>query len=229
MLKKSHCIPGGAFLVLGKTERKKSTGMARIDDYIESRRIAVERLREDSFADILSRSGFEKADQNRFRVSFLNRTYLVNFPEFEFLDDSEKTKEVSIQEQILILHYMASPTYAGSTGNWISYREISGASFYFSTFVKRAIDPLKKVFGQDIFKLAKPAETIQGQWIDTGDAGYEFQIFPKVAMQLILWGGDDEFSPEANIIFNDTIGEMLSPEDVAWVAGMLVYRLIALA
>ncbi len=46
---------------------------------------------------------------------------------------------------------------------------------------------------------------------------------------LILWEGDDEFPPEANIIFNDTIGEVLSPEDVAWMAGMLVYRLIALA
>lgn len=216
-------------MVLTKTDKEESTGMARIDDYIESRRIAVEGLRNDSFADILSRSGFAKADQNLFRVSFLNRTYLVNFPEFEFLDESEKTEEIPIQEQILILHYMISPTYVGSTGNWISYREIPGASFYFSTFVKRAIDPLKKVFGQDISKLAKPAETIQGQWIDAGDAGYEFQIFPKVAMQLILWEGDDEFPPEANIIFNDTIGEILSPEDVAWMAGMLVYRLIALA
>jgi len=203
--------------------------LARIDDYIESRRIAVESLRNDSFGDLLNRSGFVKADQNRFRVSFLNRKYLVNFPEFEFLDESEKTREVPIQEQILILHYMTSQTGAGSTGNWISYREIPGASFYFSTFVKRAIDPLIKVFGQDISKLARSAETIQGLWIDAGDAGYEFQIFPKVAMQLILWEGDDEFPPEANIIFSNSIGEMLSPEDVAWMAGMLVYRLIALA
>jgi len=59
--------------------------MARIDDYIESRKIAVEKLRNDSFLDILIRSGFTKADQDRFRISFLNRTYLANFPEFEFL------------------------------------------------------------------------------------------------------------------------------------------------
>lgn len=203
--------------------------MARIDDYIESRKIAVEKLRNDSFLDILSRSGFTKADQDRFRISFLNRTYLANFPEFEFLDEADKTQEVPIQEQILILHYMASQTGAGPRGNWISYRDIPRASFYFSTFVKRAIDPLKKVFGQDISKLENPAETIQGQSIHTGDAAYEFQIFPKVAIQLILWEGDDEFPPEANIIFNDTIGEMLSPEDVAWMASMLVYRLITLA
>lgn len=203
--------------------------MARIDDYIESKKIAVENLRNDSFSDIVKRSGFSKADQERFRISFLNRTYLANFPEFEFLDEADRTREVPIQEQILILHYMMSQTGAGPTDNWISFREIPGASFYFSTFVKRAIDPLKKLFGQDISKLERPAETIRGQSLHIGDVAYRFQIFPKVAIQVILWEGDDEFPPEANIIFNDNIGEILSPEDVAWMAGMLVYRLIALS
>jgi hypothetical protein len=48
-------------------------------------------------------------------------------------------------------------------------------------------------------------------------------------LQIILWEGDEEFSPEANILFYDTIGDILSPEDFAWLAGMLVYRLMALA
>jgi hypothetical protein len=46
---------------------------------------------------------------------------------------------------------------------------------------------------------------------------------------MILWIGDDEFPPEANILFDQTIGDFLSPEDVAWLAGMVVYRLIALS
>ncbi len=63
----------------------------------------------------------------------------------------------------------------------------------------------------------------------TEDVGFEFKVFPKVTLQLILWEGDDEFSTEANILFDETIGEILSPEDVAWLSGMLVYRLIALS
>ena len=48
-------------------------------------------------------------------------------------------------------------------------------------------------------------------------------------VRLILHAGDEEFPAEANILFDRSIGRMLSPEDVAWMAGMLVYRLIALS
>jgi len=85
------------------------------------------------------------------------------------------------------------------------------------------------VFGRNIPGLSKAANNINGKAIDIGDVGFEFKFFPKVPLQLILWEGDDEFSPEANILFDETIGEILSPEDVAWLSGMLVYRLIALS
>jgi hypothetical protein len=54
-------------------------------------------------------------------------------------------------------------------------------------------------------------------------------MLPAVPLQLILWEGDDEFPAEANILFDKTIGRILSPEDIAWLAGMVVYRLMALA
>jgi hypothetical protein len=50
-----------------------------------------------------------------------------------------------------------------------------------------------------------------------------------VPVRIILYAGDAEFAPEANILFDRSIGGMLSPEDIAWLAGMLVYRLIGLS
>ncbi|MBW2591755.1 MAG: DUF3786 domain-containing protein, partial [Deltaproteobacteria bacterium] len=73
------------------------------------------------------------------------------------------------------------------------------------------------------------ALALKGTAIEPGDAGFEFSILPKTPMQLILWEGDDEFPAEANILFDKTAGEILSPEDAAWLAGMLVYRLIAIS
>jgi len=52
---------------------------------------------------------------------------------------------------------------------------------------------------------------------------------PNVPVRLILWAGDDEFPAAANILFDQNIGGILSPEDIAWLSGMLVYRLIALS
>jgi hypothetical protein len=201
----------------------------RIDDYINARKLAVEKLSPESFETIAERSGFEPSDGQSLKIPFLDRIYLVSYPQFEFTDKVNSVKEVPIQEQVLILHYLMAPVTPELTGHWVSYREIPGASFYFGAFVKRAVDPLKKVFGQNISGFSQAANILQAQKVDNGDAGFEFRVLPAVPLQLILWEGDDEFPAEANILFDQTIGQILSPEDVAWLAGMVVYRLIALS
>jgi len=202
--------------------------MPRIDDYINARKLAVEKLSRDSFEDILKRSGFASSEANLFHIPFLDRIYQVDYPQFEFKEQVQSEKEIPIQEQVLILHYMTAPEIPPATGHWISYREIPGASFYFSAFVKRAVEPLKKVFGQNIAGFSRAAAKLHAKKIKNGDAGFEFNVLPAVPLQLILWTGDEEFPAEANILFDNTIGQILLPEDVAWLAGMVVYRLIAL-
>jgi hypothetical protein len=203
--------------------------MPRIDDYIKARKIAVESLSKESFDVILKRSGFASTGENTLEVGFLNRKYRVCYPGFEFEDQTKADQEIALQEQILILHYLLSAGNQPLTGRWISYREIPGASFYFSAFVKRAIEPLKEVFGRNVSALSKAAEPLRGETIEAGDVGFEFDVLPKVPLQLIVYTGDEEFPAEANILFDENIGHILSPEDVARLAGMLVYRLISIS
>jgi len=203
--------------------------MPRIDDYINARKIAIEALAPLPFEDILQRSGFESPSENRFQIPFLDRTYRVSYPRFEFRDQFEGDKEIPLQEQVLILHYMMAPAMPALTGQWIAYREIPGAAFYFDAFVKRAVKPLKKVFGDNLDAFARAAQKLHLQKIESGDLGFECRVLPGIPLQLILWGTDDEFPAEANILFDKNIGHILSPEDVAWLAGMVVYRLMALA
>lgn len=203
--------------------------MARVDDYINAKKIATEKLSGEPPDEISKRSGYGSFEKNRFRIPFLNRVYIVSWPGFEFTDESDAKKDVPLQEQILILHYLAAKGENRLSGRWISFREIPGAAFYYSAFVKRAVDPLKKTFGKKAGLFVKAAGELGGKAIDAGNAGFEFGLFPCVSLQLILWEGDEEFAPEANILFYDTIGYIFSPEDVAWLSGMLVYRLMAMA
>ena len=203
--------------------------MPRIDDYKQARALAVEKLAAEPFAGIQERSGFESPDEGIFRIPFLGRTYFVRYPGFRFEVEGDPDGEVPLQEQVLILHYMMGDPQRKPTGNWIAYREIPGAAFYFGAFVKRAIAPLKHVFGHQVGGLSRPAESLGGKKIAEGDAGYEFLIFPHLPLRLILWGGDEEFPPEAAILFDNNAGSLLSPEDAAWAASLLVYRLIGLS
>ena len=203
--------------------------MARIDDYHAAKKIAVETLSKKPLAGIAKQSGFDSPTDPILQIPFLDRVYRVAYPEFEFVDEADSEKAVPIQEQVLILHYLLPEQISEPSGTWVAYREIPGGAFYFSAFVKRAVDPLKKVFGQNVDGLTRASKHLGGRPVEPGDAAYEFLLFPKMPLRLTVWAGDDEFSPEANILFDDTAGKILSPEDLAWLAGMLVYRLISLS
>ncbi len=203
--------------------------MARIDDYNEARRIAVNHLRKVPEKLIIETSGYHINRDGNIVIPFLDRTYNLNFPGFVFQDADDPEREVPIQEQVLILHYIESLKQLGPAGRWIAYREIPGAKFYFDAFVKRAINPLKKVFGNSPDMFIEAAKRAGCTVIDEGDAACQINIFPRVPLRCILWVADEEFDAEANILFDETAGEFLSPEDAAWTAGMLVYKMAALA
>jgi len=203
--------------------------MARIDDYLEARRLGVAKISGRPLSEIARRSGYALAGDHWLVTPFYNRTYHLKTPEFVFDDANEPGKQIPLQEQVLILHYIGADALPAPTGCWIAYREIPGAAFYMAAFTKRAIDPLKKVFGANLDGLALAAQRLNGQPVAAGDAAFQFTVFPKIDVQVIVWQGDEEFGAEANVLFDAAAGRILSPEDAAWAASLLVYRLMALS
>jgi hypothetical protein len=49
---------------------------------------------------------------------------------------------------------------------------------------------------------------------------------PRIPLTLVLWTGDEEFAPEATVLFDKSVRSYLPPEDIAMLSGMVVYRLI---
>jgi hypothetical protein len=201
--------------------------MARIDDFQQARDLAAQELAKQKLTDIAGRSGFEPAGNENLRVPFLDRVYTISYPDFIFSDASDVSLEVPLQEQVLLLHYLLG-CQPKLTGQWVAYREIRGAGFYYGAFVKRAIDPLKKVFGQNVEALRKAADKLGATPVDTGQAAFRLDVLPYAPIQIILWEGDDEFPAEANILFDASVGDYLSPEDAAWLGSLPIYRMLAL-
>lgn len=202
--------------------------MARIDDFQQARDLAARELAQEDINEIVQRSGLKPADGGGLTVPFLGRVYRLGYPDFAFTDVGNASAEVPLQEQVLILHYLQG-CRPFLKGQWVAYREIPGAGFYFGAFVKRAIDPLKKVFGQNVEALKRAAAKLNATSVDTGDAGFRLDLLPYAPVQIIVWEGDDEFPAEASILFDASVGEYLSPEDAAWLASLPVYRLMALS
>ena len=49
--------------------------------------------------------------------------------------------------------------------------------------------------------------------LNHGDAGYQFNFIGGYAIQILVWEGDEEFPPNAQVIYSDNFADGFAPED----------------
>jgi hypothetical protein len=137
--------------------------------------------------------------------------------------------ELGLTDQVLILHYLVKADGRPVTGEWIAYREIPGAQAYHPVFHKRAMAPLISGFGKRpelLLELTRGLPASPGQG---ADAAVIIQALPRVPLMIQVWSADEDFEAEAGVLLDRSIPGYLSAEDVAWLAGTVVYPLVGRA
>ncbi|MDR9757728.1 MAG: DUF3786 domain-containing protein [Thermacetogeniaceae bacterium] len=159
-------------------------------------------------------------------VPFLNEEYRVRFPSGEVYHEC---KEVPLDYQILILHYLSSAEGVPLKHQWISFKELPSGQIYINPFYNRAVRPLVKFFGQKPEALIKAGMALGGKEMDMGDASIQIPVFPMVNVAYIIWEGDDEFPASGNVLFDASAPNYLPTEDYAVLGGMIVFELKKIA
>ena len=205
--------------------------MPRIDDYKAAIALAVAELKQINPKRLEARCGAEYfVDDGPGRPRCpLFRPAAPHYLARGQCNPRDGPGEISLPEQILILHYLLHASGEPLAGRAIDFREVPEGGFYWSAFVSRAKKPLLETFGHDLKLYLKVAVSLGGQPQPLGDAAASFLAFPRVPITHVLWGGDEEFPSEANILFDATIPSYFPTEDIAALSGASVYRLMGAA
>jgi len=175
-----------------------------------------------------ARSGaqyLETDSQQIITLEYLNRTYQVTLPHIDVsLTDSEE--EVPIMDKILILHYLVLAKGTPIANKMITFKELPEGINYFPSFSKRTIKPLVDHFGKEPHLLIDAAATLGGHRVDYGDVAATINAFPCVPITVVLWRGDEEFAPSGSIMFDATISDYLSAEDITVLCQTITWKLV---
>jgi len=68
-------------------------------------------------------------------------------------------------------------------------------------------------FGTRVAAFKAAAEKMGATPLNHGDAGYQFDLIGGYKMQIMVWEGDDEFPPNAQIIYSDNFETGFAAED----------------
>lgn len=159
-------------------------------------------------------------------LEYLNRSYQVSFPDIDVSLVGSK-EPVSLRDKLLILHYLNQARGSPITDTKITYKELPDGVSYFPTFYKRAIKPLLDNFSQKPNRLLDAAAKLGGHRAGYGDVAITINAFSRVPITLVLWQGDDELAPEGNILFDSTISDYLSTEDITVLCETIAWRLVS--
>jgi hypothetical protein len=158
-------------------------------------------------------------------LNFLSRLCQIKFPDIE-VTYQESDEEVPLWSKILILHYLVKSEGLPLSGKWINFKQVPSGSIYYPAFVKRSQKPLCDFFSERLDLLERAAPTLGGEKTDYGDRAVIIPALPRVPVVLVFWSGDEEFQPEAHILFDSNISSYLSTEDVAVLCQQIVFGLI---
>jgi hypothetical protein len=173
------------------------------------------------------KSGTEYLPEKAIIIKHLNQSYRIHLPDGEV---SYLTGDgtVPLRDKILLLHYFTQAKGTPLSGKLITYKELPDGINYFPVFAKRAIKPLVTFFGNKPEQLLKTAEALGGYKSDYGDVAVTMEAFPQVPVTIALWHGDEEFAPEGSLLFDSTITDYLTNDDIHTLCENITWRLVRL-
>jgi hypothetical protein len=159
-------------------------------------------------------------------IPFFSSPRTLSMPECDFPGDT-----LGVHEMILLLHYLSRPLTTGSAesgdpNTWVTFKQLPSAEFYNATYRKRGPGIVLSSFASRSEMLTAAGEALGGEKGSYGDASVLLSPLPKIRAMTVLYTGDEELPPEAEILFSGDIHRYLPLEDIAVLAGLVAVRLV---
>ena len=161
-------------------------------------------------------------DGKAFTVKLLNTVYTITWPEYSI------TPTTVLPVQTFLLRYLLEAKTVAWGGAWKTFREMPWGELYIKPYTGRVLTRAAFTFGTRVAAFCKGAEALGGTAVANGDAGYEFTLIGGYRMRILVWEGDDEFPPNAQVLYSDNFESGFAAEDRV-VAGDILITQIKMA
>jgi hypothetical protein len=174
---------------------------------------------------ITDRSGATLDRDGNLRVEFLRREYVIDQAEWTIVRAEDGAVPASIM-QSLILTYLSTADGTPPTDRWVGFRELPNGLFYAQAFQGYTGAELVRDFNGDVERFKRASEKLQGRVVPIGEAGYAFQVLPRLKLAVTMWAGDDEFPSQAQVLFQETAPHYLITDGLAIVGSLLIGQIL---
>ena len=163
-------------------------------------------------ADVTARLADVSWDGSAFHVTLMGREFAISHPTYA-IAAVDGGKLPPLPTQTFLMRYLLESRDVAWAGTWKTFREMPWGEMYNQPYTGRVLTRAAYSFGTRIAAFAAACEKMGAKKLPHGDAGYEFTLIGGYKMQILAWEGDDEFPPNAQVIYSDNFAEGFAAED----------------
>ncbi len=160
-----------------------------------------------------------------FTLKLLGQTYEITHPDYTISGEGFATK--ALPPQTFLLRCLLEGKKGEATAEFKTFREMPWGELYIQPFTGRVLTRAAFTFGTRIAAFRAAAEKLGGLPLRHGDAGYEFDFMDNYRLRLLVWEGDDEFPPSAQLLYSANFETGFSAEDRVVAGDLLINALKA--
>ena len=151
-------------------------------------------------------------DGKQFSVKLLGREFQISHPAYA-ITAADGGKLPPLPTQTFLLRYLLESRDVAGTGAWKTFREMPWGEMYIKPYTGRVLTRAAFTFGTRVAAFKAACENMGAAAVKHGDAGYEFNLIGGYRMQILVWEGDEEFPPNAQILYSDNFADGFAAED----------------
>ena len=151
-------------------------------------------------------------DGGAFQVTLLGRGFSITYPGCEF-SAKDGGALPPLPTRTFLLRYLLESKQVAFSGEWKTFREMPWGEMYIKPYTGRVLTRAAFTFGTRVAAFKAAAEKMGAVPLKHGDAGYQFDLIGPYRMQIMVWEGDDEFPPNAQVLYSDNFAEGFAAED----------------
>ena len=161
---------------------------------------------------VLTRLPDTRWDGKEFTVTLLGRPFAIAHPDYAIraLDGGAVPP---LPTQTFLLRYLLESKEAAWNGTWKTFREMPWGEMYIKPYTGRVLTRAAFTFGTRVAAFRAACEKMRATPVPHGDAGYLFDLIGSYRMQILVWEGDDEFPPNAQVLYSDNFADGFAAED----------------
>lgn len=159
-----------------------------------------------------------------FTVTLLGRTYTIAWPSYE-IKPLDGGPVPPLPEQTFLLRCLLEGKETSFGGQMLTFREMPWGELYSKPFAGRVLTRAAFTFGTRLEAFRRAGERLGLTPLNHGDAAFQADFFGPYTMQIILWAGDEEFPPNAQVLYSDNFVTGFAAEDRVVAGDLLVNRL----